>query len=252
MRGPWNGDHRQSAGWRYSSGNPHYALDIAMPGGTALYALGDGRIIDMADGVTANGYGTPGAPSNWIILEFRAPKGPYKGQTLTAYYQHLKSVAVGKGERVRKGQLIGRSNNTGNSSGDHLHLVVLKPGRTMTEATRYAYLDNPSWVVWPIPDAWGDATYGPIHIYLHKLRPDVRNSRSVKFLRKCLIKRNLLIPKQGLSAAKPGNDYTPKVTAAVKTWQTRHGHEPTGRLTARQAEDFFARNDRVKLHTKTS
>lgn len=248
MKGPWAGDHRQSAGWRYSSGNPHFAIDVAMPGGTPLYAIGDGRVIDARTGVTGNGYGTPGAPSNWVILEFRAPSGPYKGRTLVAYYQHLKNASVKRGERVRKGQLIGRSNNTGNSSGDHLHLVVLKPGHTMTEATRYAYLNHPDWVVWPIADAWGKASYGPLDVHLSKLRPDVVNSASVRFLRKCLINRGLLIPKKGLSVDKPGNDYTKPVGRAVALWQERHGYTADGTLNWKQAQEFFAKNTKIKLH----
>ncbi len=250
MRGPWDGDHPQSAGWRYSSGAAHFALDIAMPNSTALYAIGNGHVVDARTGVVGNGYGKPGAPSNWVILAFTAPDGPYKGQRLTAYYQHLKKAVVRRGDTVKRGQLIGLSDNTGNSSGPHLHLVVLKPGHTMTEATRYAYLSNPGSVVWPIPQAWDDTTYpvDTVDINLDKLRPGVTNSRSVKFLRKCLIARGLLIPRRGLSQAKPGDDYNPKVGNAVALWQTRHGYDGDGTLTMRQAREFFARNERVRLH----
>lgn len=250
MRGPWDGDWPQSAGWRYSSGNPHFAIDVAMPNNTELYAIGNGRVIDARTGVTSNGYGQSGAPSNWVILEFTASDGPYQGKTLTAYYQHLKSAKVRKGDKVKRGDVIGISDNTGNSSGPHLHLVVLKPGHTMTEASRYAYLDRPDWVVWPIPNAWGGTTYpvNVIDVYLGKLRPGVVDSRSVKFLRKCLINRGLLIPKQGLSVDKPGNDYTLKVGNAVALWQSRHGYNGDGTLNMAQAREFFARNERVRLH----
>lgn len=164
-RGPWEGDWPISAGWRYSSGNPHYAWDIACPMGTPLYAIGDGTIVDCNDGVRDQPPGTPagsGAPSNWIILKFTAPAGKYKGQTLHAYYQHLTKggVKVRKGQRVKCGDLIGKSGNSGNTTGPHLHLTVLKPGYTMTEATRYAYLSNPNMVVWEPQAAWGNTEYG--------------------------------------------------------------------------------------------
>lgn len=245
MRGPWDGDHRQSAGWRYSSGNPHFALDVAMPTGTKLYAIGDGTVIDARTGVTTNGYRQSGAPSNWVIYEFTAPFGPHKGERLTAYYQHLKSAKVKRGDRVKRGELLGISNNTGNSSGPHTHFVILKPGRRMTEASRYAYLDNPGWVAWPIPQAWEAPT---VDVYLGKLRPGVKDSKSVRFLRKCLISRGLLVPKAGLSVDEPGNDYNRPVADAVALWQKRHDHKPDGTLSMSQAKEFFAANERVRLH----
>ena len=43
-------------------------------------------------------------------------------------YLHLKhrSVVVSEGQRVRTGELLAKSGNTGNSTGPHLHFVVQK------------------------------------------------------------------------------------------------------------------------------
>ena len=41
--------------------------------------------------------------------------------TIRHGYCHLSSVAVRPGQSVKKGQLLGRSGNTGNSTGPHLH-----------------------------------------------------------------------------------------------------------------------------------
>lgn len=252
MKGPWEGDRTISAEWRYSSGAGHFSWDVVMPIGTPLYAIGNGTIVDCNDGVKDQPPGRPagsGAPSNWIILKFEAPDGPYKGKTLHAYYQHLtKGLKVKKGQKVKKGEVIGKSGNSGNTTGPHLHLTILKPGHSMNAGNRYAYLNNPNMVVWKPKKAWGDVTYGPIDIYLKKLKPGVDGSKSVRYLRKCLINRGLLVPKKGLSVKKPGNKYTVSVERAVELWQKRHGHKKTGKLTYAQAEEFFAWNTRVKLH----
>ena len=252
MKGPWSGDRFISAEWRYSSGAGHFSWDVVMPIGTSLYALGDGVIVDCNDGVKDQPPGQPagsGSPSNWIILRFEAADGQYKGKTLHAYYQHLtKGLKVKKGQRVKKGELIGKSGNSGNTTGPHLHLTILKPGYSMSAGTRYAYLSNPSIVVWKPKDAWGGVTYGPIDIYVKKLVPGTDSSKSVRYLRKCLINRGLLVPKKGFSAKKPGSKYTASVEKAVALWQERHGYRRTGKLTYAQAKVFFARNAQVKLH----
>jgi murein DD-endopeptidase MepM/ murein hydrolase activator NlpD len=135
---------------------------VACPRGTELYAIGDGEIVDCADGQpdpAPRRY--TGVPSNWIILKFTFPSGPYKGKTGYAYYQHLTKggVLVRKGQRVKQDQLIGKSGSSGNSTGPHLHLTVLKPGYTMNRSTRYTYLGRSSMVVWPLSDAWKGTTY---------------------------------------------------------------------------------------------
>lgn len=252
--GPWDEERRLNAGWRYSSGSAHFAWDVGCPMGTPLYALGDGVIVDCNDGVRDQPPGVPagsGAPSNWIILKFTAPRdSKYAGQTLFAYYQHLKKggVKVRKGERVKEGEKIGLSGNSGNTSGPHLHLVILKPGYTMNAGSRYAYLNNSNMVVWEPRLAWKATKYG-IHykVYVSKLRPGQKDSKSVKLLRKALIKRGRLIPKKGLSVSKPGNDFTDKVTEAVKGWQRDHGYKPDGTMNREQVELFFKNNEHIRV-----
>lgn len=244
----WEGDWNLNAGWRYPSGSAHYAYDVGTPMRTKLYAPGDGVVIDCQDGVKDQPPGRPagsGAPSNWIILKFKAPTGKYKGRYLYGYFQHLTKggVKVKKGQRVRAGQVIGLSGNSGNTTGPHLHLVVLKPQYTMNRSTRYAYLSNPNMVAWPIIDHIGDDT---IVVYADKLRPGVKDSKSVRTLRRALIHRGFMDTDNGtFTKKKPGNDYSVRVQNAVKKWQAKKGYRPDGVMGKPQVKEFFKPNGKV-------
>ncbi len=50
------------------------------------------------------------------------------GLGLMSLYGHLSSIAVTEGERVERGQLLGRTGETGLAGGDHLHFTMLLGG----------------------------------------------------------------------------------------------------------------------------
>src|SRR5699024_8737638 len=52
----------------------------------------------------------------------------YGGKSLQTRYAHLSSYCVKQGERVREGQLIGYTGQTGNVYGAHLHFEVIWGG----------------------------------------------------------------------------------------------------------------------------
>ncbi|WP_432136598.1 MULTISPECIES: peptidoglycan DD-metalloendopeptidase family protein [unclassified Streptomyces] len=94
-----------SGGSRWA--NRHTGQDFAVPIGTPVRAVGEGRVVRVACG---------GAFGMQVVLEH--PGGYY------TQYAHLASVAVDQGERVATGQWIGQSGTTGNSTGPHLHFEV--------------------------------------------------------------------------------------------------------------------------------
>ena len=85
----------------------HTGQDFAVPIGTPVRAVGDGRVVKVACG---------GAFGMEIVV--RHADGYF------TQYAHLASVAVDQGERVDTGQWIGQSGTTGNSTGPHLHFEV--------------------------------------------------------------------------------------------------------------------------------
>jgi murein DD-endopeptidase MepM/ murein hydrolase activator NlpD len=90
----------------------HKGLDIAAPHGSPVYAAVDG-VVQFA--------GRNGGYGNYVKLAH--------GQGLSSAYGHLSRIAVGPGERVRRGEVIGHVGSTGMSSGPHLHWEVWRDGR---------------------------------------------------------------------------------------------------------------------------
>jgi murein DD-endopeptidase MepM/ murein hydrolase activator NlpD len=176
----WKGKARLTAGEFYpSSGNYHGAWDLALELWTPLYAVADGTIGDLYTTAANNspGYNPgSGSPSNWRLLHTWM-----RGERVTVFYQHLSpgSAGVARGQYVRKGQLIGYSGNSGNSSGRHLHLAVIRGW--VYGWNRYANLTNRSLTVYPPSRVW-ESPWASGAVYLSRLRFGVRNSDSVKRL----------------------------------------------------------------------
>lgn len=119
---PWRGGPfrlTQGPGGRYSHTGPkgRYAMDIAMPVGTPIIAARGGVVVKTEN--NQSGRGTNPAGNFVRVLHDDGTMG---------VYLHLKqsSVQVREGQRVRAGDLLAKSGNTGNSTGPHLHFVVQK------------------------------------------------------------------------------------------------------------------------------
>jgi murein DD-endopeptidase MepM/ murein hydrolase activator NlpD len=90
----------------------HTGADIALPEGTEILAGGTGVVLESG----ANGsYGLT------LLVDY--------GKGVTARYAHCSKLFASAGQTVRMGEVIALSGNTGNSTGPHLHLEVMKNGR---------------------------------------------------------------------------------------------------------------------------
>lgn len=92
----------------YGTAKFHKGIDFTAPQGTPVYATGDG-IIEIA-GETGDGYG------NHVVINHG-----YGYETL---YGHMVKVKVKKGEKVKRGEVIGWVGSTGKSTGPHCHYEV--------------------------------------------------------------------------------------------------------------------------------
>ena len=93
----------------------HQGIDLAAPIGTPIYATADGVISEA--GYNSGGYG------NLIKVDH--------GRGIETRYGHLSSILVRAGDRITRGQLIGRMGSTGRSTGSHLHYEVRIDGRAV-------------------------------------------------------------------------------------------------------------------------
>ncbi|GAA4724604.1 M23 family metallopeptidase [Sphingomonas lutea] len=93
----------------------HAGIDLSGPIGTPIYATADGVV--SAAGWNSGGYG------NLVKVDH--------GRGIETRYGHLASMTVSPGQRVTRGQVIGRMGSTGRSTGSHLHYEVRIDGRAV-------------------------------------------------------------------------------------------------------------------------
>lgn len=106
-----------------------YAIDIAMPVGSAVHAAREGLVINVAHKFFRGGM-TQEVQDEANFVQILHDDGT------TAVYAHLQldTVRVRPGQRVGRGEYIANSGNTGFSGGPHLHLVVLRNGGLRSES----------------------------------------------------------------------------------------------------------------------
>lgn len=85
----------------------HDGVDIAVPTGTLLYSAVKGTVTRSFYSDSGGNMITVRTDSGWEIT-----------------FMHMDSRAVSEGDQIAKGQYVGTSGNTGNSTGPHLHIQV--------------------------------------------------------------------------------------------------------------------------------
>ncbi|UOB18560.1 M23 family metallopeptidase [Abyssalbus ytuae] len=90
----------------------HWGMDFTAPRGTPVYATGDG-VVKRADN-NSSGYG------EHIRIDH--------GFGYVSLYGHLSKYNVRKGQKVKRGDIIGFVGSTGRSQAPHLHYEIFKDG----------------------------------------------------------------------------------------------------------------------------
>jgi murein DD-endopeptidase MepM/ murein hydrolase activator NlpD len=119
---PVNGSITSPFGWRrhpiYGYRSLHDGVDFGAACGTPIFAAADGKVLDEYF-QTAWG--------NRLIIDH----GWQRGVGLATISNHLSSYAVGVGDHVKRGQIVGFVGTTGWSTGCHLHFTVLQNGEAV-------------------------------------------------------------------------------------------------------------------------
>lgn len=89
----------------------HNGIDLAAPIGTAVLSPASGTVINRYSNATGG---------NQLIIKH--------DNDFQSGYAHLKQALVNIGDKVKEGQKVAESGNTGASTGPHLHFTLRKNG----------------------------------------------------------------------------------------------------------------------------
>ena len=111
----------------YKTRKLHAGMDFSAKTGTPIYATGDGKIYKVRK--SRRGYG------NHVIIDH--------GYGYKTLYAHMKKYVVRRGQKVKRGEVIGYVGSTGTSVAPHLHYEVHKDGRKINPVNFYYNDLNP-------------------------------------------------------------------------------------------------------------
>jgi len=107
----------------YKTHKFHAGIDFTAPQGTPIYATGDG-VVSLAE--NGNGYG------NHVIVNH--------GFGYSSLYAHMSRIKARRGQKIKRGELLGFIGSTGTSTAPHLHYEVIK-GKNKVNPINYFFND---------------------------------------------------------------------------------------------------------------
>ena len=100
----------------------HNGIDVSVPLKTPILAPSDSVVSSLPNNATGG---------NQLILKL--PNGDYVG------FAHLYAAKVKVGQKVKQGDIIAYSGNTGLSTGPHTHITVKSKGEFVDPAKYFGY-----------------------------------------------------------------------------------------------------------------
>lgn len=108
----------------YRTLQSHQGIDYTIPEGQSIFATADGRVKDVLGKSSTSGV--------TIVIDH--------GNGYTTSYSHLGKVKVKRGQKVRRGDIIALSGNSGLSLSPHLHYEVRYEGMRV-DPTHYFIME---------------------------------------------------------------------------------------------------------------
>lgn len=105
----------------YGRSARHIGVDFAMKPGNPIYSTGDGVVESVK--FEFFGYG------NQVVIDH--------GFGYKTRYAHMRNIGVVEGMKVKRGECIGESGNSGKSTGPHLHYEVIYKGSPVNPSNYY-------------------------------------------------------------------------------------------------------------------
>ncbi len=130
---PVPGAVRSAGTWYYGGGGVHLGYDFAAPLGTEIHAVGNGIVINSANGCPTYGYlgsgcgyqygGSSGGGNQVYLLT------AVNGELYAVKYLHMMiNTPIETGTVVTANDVIGQVGTSGNSSGPHCHIEIFYLG----------------------------------------------------------------------------------------------------------------------------
>ncbi|HYO60930.1 MAG TPA: peptidoglycan DD-metalloendopeptidase family protein [Actinomycetota bacterium] len=129
---PFTGSYSISRTFQHYGGHSTPGIDFRIPVGTPIRAAGPGTVVGVEEGCKPGHRWCSGRRGNYVQIAH--PAGRH------SRYLHLRprGATVAIGEQVARGQVIGYSGNTGDSTGPHLHYDELLNGARVYPGPMYA------------------------------------------------------------------------------------------------------------------
>lgn len=145
---PFVGAHSISRTYGHPGGHDTPGIDLRMPVGTPVYAAGPGTVVGLQARCRNGHRWCSGRRGNYV--EVAHPDGRH------SRYLHFRpgGVRVAMGDEVARGELLGYSGTTGDSTGPHLHYDELVRGARVPPGPMFALQGSAvvTYRSWPAAD----------------------------------------------------------------------------------------------------
>ncbi|MDQ3916789.1 MAG: peptidoglycan DD-metalloendopeptidase family protein [Actinomycetota bacterium] len=133
---PFVGSYSISRTFKHYGGHQTPGIDFRIPSGTPIHAAGPGTVVGIEEDCKPGDRWCSGRRGNYVQIAH--PAGRH------SRYLHLRpgGASVSLGQQVARGQVIGYSGNTGDSTGPHLHYDELLRGSRTYPGPMYALHDS--------------------------------------------------------------------------------------------------------------